>query len=91
MNLAEIKKELGVDAINLKRVLTVAEEKTSWLKEWNNDKRIAILIHEKTLDIIKESPTISTLGINTQIKQGAQGEYVAKTIVVYGGEPEAVL
>jgi hypothetical protein len=40
-------------------------------------------VHRDTLDAIKANSGIASLGINTQVKQGAKGEYVAKTIVLY--------
>ena len=82
-NLAEIKRELGYDTLNLNTVVTESGEKTPWLKQWNNADREAILIHKDTLALIKSKPELSTLGINVQTKVGAQGEYLAKTIVLY--------
>lgn len=82
-NLAEIKRELGVEAINLNTVTTESGEKTDWMKHWDNNGRVAILIHKDTLAKVKANPSIASLGLNTQIKQGAKGEYVAKTIVAY--------
>jgi hypothetical protein len=82
-NLAEIKRELGVEVINLNTVVTESGEKTPWLKHWDNANRIAILVHKDTLALITANNSLSTLGINTQTKVGAQGEYVAKTIVIY--------
>ena len=89
MTLAEIKVSLGVENINLNRVVTAENEETAWFKDWDNDNRVAILVHEDTLKVIKESnPT--TLGVHEQTKTGAQGDYVAKTIVLYK-EAEFVL
>jgi hypothetical protein len=82
-NIAEIKAELGVSTLNLNTVVTAAGEKTSWLKHWDNSGRIAVLIHRDTLDAVKANKGVASLGINTQKKQGAKGEYVAKTIVLY--------
>ena len=82
-NLAEIKKTLGYDVLNLNTVTTESGESTEWMKQWDNENRIAVLIHKDTLAKVKAKPGISSLGINTQIKQGAKGEYVAKTIVAY--------
>jgi hypothetical protein len=80
MTLTEIKAELGVSNINLNRVVTEANEETQWFKDWDNTNRVAILIHEDTLAQVKDS---TTLGIHVQEKKGAQGNYTAKTIVVY--------
>ena len=82
-NLAEIKVKLGVQSLPLNRVVTEAGEKTAWFKHWDNDNRVAILVHEDTLAQIKANSSIDNLGINTQVKQGAQGEYTAKTICHY--------
>lgn len=82
-NLAEIKKELGVEVINLNTVITESGEKTPWLKHWDNANRIAILIHKDTLALITADKSLSNLGLNTQTKVGAQGEYLAKTIILY--------
>lgn len=83
MNLNEVKVDLGVETLNLFQVVTEAGEKTSWYKDWNNNARIAILIHQNALDTIKANKSISNLGINTQVKQGSKGEYTAHTICIY--------
>lgn len=78
-----IKAQLGYESLSLNTVTTEAGEKTSWMKHWDNNSRVAVLIHKDTLAKIKANPTISTLGIKTALKQGAQGEYTAHTIVAY--------
>ena len=83
MNLQEIKSKLNVQTLNFNYVITEAGEKTSWLKDWNNENRIAILMHQEVLDTIKTNKAISSLGINTQVKQGSKGEYTAQTICIY--------
>ena len=82
-NLAEIKEKLGVQTLPLEIVRTEAGEKTAWFRKWDNDTRVAILVHQDTLSKIKADAGLNTLGINTQTKQGAQGEYIAKTICIY--------
>ena len=83
MNLTEIKRTLGHDTLGFNRVVTESNETTSWLKMWDNDHRIAVLIHDDTLKQIKANPNITTLGINTQTKTGKKGDYTAKTICIY--------
>ena len=90
MNLAEIKGKLGVQTINLNQVVTETGEKTEWYKHWDNDNRVAILVHKDTLSKIKADAGLNTLGINTQTKQGAQGEYIAKTICIYNPADETL-
>ena len=83
MNIQEIKTKLGVQSLPLNQVVTEAGERTSWFKHWDNDNRIAVLVHADTLALIKADPAMSSLGLNTQTKQGSQGEYQAITICNY--------
>ena len=83
MNIQEIKTKLGVQSLPLNQVVTEAGERTSWFKHWDNDNRIAVLVHADTLALIKANPAMSSLGLNTQTKQGSQGEYQAITICNY--------
>lgn len=82
-NLVEVKRALGVETLGLDTVKTEKGESTMWMKHWDNDNRVAILIHKDTLAKIKADPAINSLGINVQTKQGAKGEYTAKTICIY--------
>ena len=79
MNIQEIKTKLGVQSLPLNQVVTQTGEQTSWFKHWDNDSRIAVLVHADTLSLIKADPAMATLGLNTQTKQGGQGEYQAIT------------
>ena len=83
MNIQEIKTKLGVSTLPLNQVVTETGERTSWFKHWDNDSRIAVLVHADTLALIKANPAMSSLGLNTQTKQGGQGEYQAITICNY--------
>lgn len=83
MNIQEIKTKLGVSTLPLNQVVTETGERTSWFKHWDNDSRIAVLVHADTLALIKADPAMVTLGLNTQTKQGGQGEYQAITICNY--------
>ena len=83
MNIQEIKTKLGVETLPLNQVVTETGERTSWFKHWDNEARIAVLVHADTLALIKADPAMSSLGLNTQTKQGSQGEYQAITICNY--------
>ena len=83
MNIQEIKTKLGVETLPLNQVVTETGERTSWFKHWDNDTRIAVLVHADTLALIKADPAMSSLGLNTQTKHGSQGEYQAITICNY--------
>ena len=83
MNLSETKQSLGYETLSLNTVATATGEKTSWMKHWDNDNRVAVLVHKDTLAKIKANPNCASLGIKTAIKQGSKGEYTAHTIVMY--------
>ena len=83
MNLSETKQSLGYETLSLNTVATATGEKTSWMKHWDNDNRVAVLVHKDTLAKIKANPNCASLGIKTAIKQGNKGEYTAHTIVMY--------
>ena len=85
MNIQEIKTKLGVTTLPLNQVVTETGEQTSWFKHWDNDSRIAVLVHADTIALIKADPAMATLGLNTQTKMSkASGqEYKAVTICNY--------
>lgn len=90
MKLHEIKQQLGYEALNLNTVATATGESTSWMKHWDNDKRVAVLIHKDTLTKLKANMDCTSLGIKTAIKQGSKGEYTAHTIVMYNEAEETL-
>ena len=86
MNIQEIKTKLGVETLPLNQVLTQTGEQTSWFKHWNNDTRIAILIHADTLTLLKADPAMSSLGLTapqTKMSKASGQEYTAIYICNY--------
>ena len=86
MNIQEIKAKLGVQTLPLRQVVTETGERTLWFKHWNNDTRIAILIHADTLELIKAAPTLATLGLTapqTKMSKASGQEYTAIYICNY--------
>ena len=86
MNIQEIKAKLGVQTLPLQIVTTQTGEPTSWFKKWDNDTRIAILIHADTLALIKADPTVSSLGLTapqTKMSKSSGQEYTAIYICNY--------
>ena len=86
MDIQEIKTKLGVTTLPLNQVVTEAGEQTSWFKHWNNDTRIAILIHADTLALIKADPAMSSLGLTapqTKMSKASGQEYTAIYICNY--------
>ena len=86
MNIQEIKTKLGVQTLPLQIVTTQTGEQTLWFKHWDNDSRIAILIHADTLALIKADPAMSTLGLTapqTKMSKASGQEYTAIYICNY--------
>ena len=86
MNIQEIKTKLGVETLPLNQVVTEAGEPTSWFKKWDNDTRIAILIHADTIALIKADPAMSSLGLTapqTKMSKASGQEYTAIYICNY--------
>jgi hypothetical protein len=90
MKLHEIKTQLGYETLNLNTVATATGEQTSWMKHWDNNNRIAVLIHKETLTKIKANLECSSLGLKSATKQGSKGEYTAHTIVMYSEAEETL-
>ena len=89
MNIQEIKTKLGVQTLPLEIVRTQTGEPTSWFKHWNNDTRIAILIHADTLALIKADPAMSSLGLTapqTKMSKASGQEYTAIYICKFADE-----
>ena len=86
MNIQEIKTKLGVQTLPLNQVVTQTGEQTVWFKHWDNDTRIAILIHAETLELIKANPTMATLDLTapqTKMSKASGQEYTAIYICNY--------
>lgn len=82
MNISELKAKLGVETLNLNTAKDTNGNATDWLRHWDNDNRVAISIHKDTVAKIKaENP--STLGIQEETREGNQGAYIAKRIVLF--------
>jgi len=90
MNLSELKSKLGHETFNFNIVKTSEGVATPWLKQWDNTTRIAVLIHKDTLAKIRATPSIGTLDYRQATKQGAQGEYTARTIIAYSEADETL-
>ena len=89
MNIQEIKTKLGVETLPLNQVVTETGEKTSWFKHWNNDSRIAVLVHADTLALIKADPAMATLGLTapqTKMSKASGQEYTAIYICKFADE-----
>lgn len=83
MNLAQIKTELGIPAFELNTATDQAGNKTAWMRHWDNNRRISVSIHTDLVNELKSNPQVSGLGLQTEIRQGEQGDYTSHRIVKY--------
>ena len=83
MTLNEVKKDLNIEVFNLNTANDSDGKPTDWLRHWDNDNRVAVSIHKDTFKIVKadKEGKMSTLGIQTEEREGAQGPYKAFRIV----------
>lgn len=83
MNIQEIKLELGIATLNLNIANDKDNKPTPWFRHWDNDNRVAVSIHKETFTKIKADPTISTIGLQTETREGSKGEYISHRIVIF--------
>jgi len=82
MDITQIKDQLGISTLNLNTAKDKADKPTSWMRHWDNDRRVAVSIHKDTVSAIKAG-SATTLGIQTETRTGSKGEYTAHRIVQY--------
>ena len=83
MNLTQIKSSMGYDALNLVKATTEEGEATEWFKHWDNDKRIAVSLHQDLVAELQSNPELEGLGVQTETRKGKGGDYLAHRIVKY--------
>lgn len=83
MLLSEIKTQIGINSLQLNTAKTEGGVPTQWVRHWDNENRVAVSLHKELLAEIQSDPTISTLGIQTEIRTGSKGDYTAHRIVKY--------
>lgn len=80
--LAQIKQDLNIVQFNLNKA-TKDGQPTAWYRHWDNDKRVAVSIHEDTVKQLQSNPDMNTLGMQTEKRSGSKGEYTAIRLVAY--------
>jgi len=83
MNIVEIKKTVGVEALELNTAQDTNGNPTDWMRHWENDTRTAISIHKDLVEELKADKNISSLGLQKEVRTGEQGDYTAYRIVKY--------
>ena len=91
MNIAQIKSTLGFPELALNTATDIDGNPTvdadgkvgQWLRHWDNDSRTAVSIHKDLFMEIQADNTISSLGLQTETREGEKGNYTAKRIVKF--------
>lgn len=83
--LSEIKKELGIENLELRKSLDQEGVFTGWYRMWDNTNRVQISIHADTVAEIQAKPAISNLGVQVEAKISPTSgkEYTNKRIIAY--------
>lgn len=82
MKLADIKEELNIQQFNLNKAEKDGKP-TEWMRHWDNDRRIAVSMHQDTVKAIQNNPNMDNLGMQTEKRSGEKGEYTAIRVVAY--------
>ena len=85
MTINEIKKELGIETLELNKSTNQEGVFTGWYRNWNDTKRVQISVHEDTVKKMAEDSAISNLGLQTEEKTSPTSgkPYTNKRIIMY--------
>lgn len=83
MDILQIKDKLAIPSLQLVTAKDADGNPTSWMRHWDNDRRIAVSIHKDLVGEIKADKEISSLGLQKETREGEQGEYTSYRIVRY--------
>ena len=83
MTLPQIKTKLGLQALELNTAEDKDGNKTDWMRHWDNDNRVAVSIHKELVAEIKSNSNISSLGLQSEERDGSKGKYTAYRIVKF--------
>lgn len=83
MKLSQIKEKLEIPQLELNTATNMAGEKTEWLRHWDNENRVAVSIHKDLVAEIKTTPSIDSLGLQHEVRDGELGKYDSYRIVKY--------
>jgi hypothetical protein len=90
--IAQIKAGLNIVTLNLQRANNKEGQPTEWLRHWDNDRRIAVSIHQDTLDFAKENPNDAQFITQHEDRESAAGGgYSSYRIVKVSAEIEDTL
>jgi hypothetical protein len=81
MTLAQIKEQIGIPQLELNTAEDKDSKPTDWMRHWDNDNRVAVSIHKELVEELKADANISSLGLQSETRNGEQGDYKAYRIV----------
>ena len=81
--LAQIKSQLNIVSLDLQRSVDKEQKPTSWLRYWNNNTKMAVVIHQEVVDKIKANPNISTLAVKHEVKATKTGKAIGSAYDSY--------
>lgn len=83
MNLVQIKEKLNIPALELNTAKDKNDQDTPWMRHWDNDNRVAVSIHKELVAELKADANISSLGLQSEEREGSKGKYMAYRIVKF--------
>lgn len=93
MNIAELKKKLGVETLGLSYLKDEAtkeraidpktQQPTKWLRNWNDTERVQIVVHEDTTQVMKTATNLAIVDKGVKTSKGSGKPYQLWVIVAY--------
>lgn len=83
MTITEIKSKLNLTSLELNTAKDKDDNATEWMRHWDNDNRVAVSIHKELVAEIKADSNITSLGLQSETREGTKGSYTAYRIVKY--------
>jgi hypothetical protein len=66
MTITQIKQQLDIVSLDLVRGIDPkTNQPTQWLRYWDNNRRLAVVVHEDVVKAIKENSNLTTLAIKS--------------------------
>lgn len=74
MTLDQVKTKLNTQALDLVRCKDENNKPTEWLRHWDNKERLAVVVHQDVLKIIKDTPKTNKLALKYEQKATKDGD-----------------
>ena len=90
MTLEQIKSKLQLSTLELNTANDKDNKPTDWMRHWDNENRIAVSIHKELVEALKKDKTITSLGLQSEIREGSKGKYKSFRIVKFAPAEETL-